>query len=71
MAQKPVFVHCINSLYKSTYKGLAFKKGKTYQVVKEDAEYYWIIDRLGHEFDFAKTKPTPCYIFTDYFKLIP
>lgn len=59
---------CIKSLYKSTYKGWAFRAGKVYKVTKID-EYYWIEDEKGKEFSFDLMGNHPdMYQFYEYFQ---
>lgn len=68
-------LRCIQSLYKSTYKRLAFKQGKSYEVVTEDAhgplpsEYTCLKDETGQAFTFAKTPVPTLYFVEDYFRV--
>jgi hypothetical protein len=68
-------LRCIKSLHKSTYKGLAFKNGKSYEVVTEDAhrplpsEYTWLKDEHGNAFTFAKTPEPTLYFVEEYFQV--
>lgn len=59
-------IECKKSLYKSTYEGDAFTKGKTYILTIED-KYYWLVDNEGHEFSFTKTPGKTMYFIGDYF----
>lgn len=60
---------CIKSLYKSTYKGYAFTKGKEYVIDSEDDEFYTFIDNLGRKFEMSKKLTTIYYFVEDYFKM--
>ncbi len=60
---------CKKELFKSTYRGFAFKKGKEYQVTSEDDKFIFIKDEKGHNFNFVK-EAAPGSIFyylDDYF----
>jgi hypothetical protein len=58
---------CKKSLYKSTYKGNAFTKNKTYNVVDEDDNFFYIIDNEGQEFSMCKAQSNVYYWIDDYF----
>lgn len=58
---------CKKSLYKRTYKGNAFTKGKTYNIVEEDNNHFYLIDNEGHKFNFSKELKSPYYYINDYF----
>jgi hypothetical protein len=60
---------CKKSLYKSTYKGHAFTKGKEYVIDSEDAEFYTFIDNLGRKFEMSKKLTTIYYFVEDYFEM--
>lgn len=68
-------LRCIKSLHKSTYKRLAFKKGKSYEVITEDAQgplpsqYTWLKDECGNAFTFAKTPEPTLYFVEEYFRV--
>ncbi len=58
---------CKKSLYKSTYKGNAFTKDKTYNIVDEDDDFFYIIDNEGRKFSMHKTPSNTYYYIDDYF----
>lgn len=60
---------CIQDLYKSTYKGFAFKSGSVYRVVaRMDDSWIWVIDEENHEFSFFKNyNGSTYYSFESYF----
>ena len=67
---------CIKTLYKSTYKGNAFTRNKTYEVNSTELErgFLYIIDKENHAFSFLITKNLKyqgCYLVKDYFDLNP
>ena len=49
--KKPI--KCKKSLYKSTYKGNAFIKGKSYTIAKEDNLFIWVKDKENNDFNFS------------------
>lgn len=61
-------LRCIKSLRKSTYKGLAFKAGRDYEVVTTDSDFIYIIDEMGHKFNFSGMRVPIYYCVTDYFR---
>jgi hypothetical protein len=61
-------VKCKKSLYKSTYKGWAFNRGKEYKVISHDKRFFYVKDNEGHEFSLAKENISPYYWFETYFK---
>lgn len=58
---------CVQSLYKSTYKRLAFKKGHTYHSFEEDDEFVWLINERGNRFGFTKHKNDKNYWIDEHF----
>lgn len=62
-------VKCIKSLHKSTYKGCAFNRRKTYDVVSDEKETVFVLDNKGREFNFTKVDGNTQYKFKDYFKI--
>jgi hypothetical protein len=57
---------CIKSLYKSTYKRMAFLKNKKYTIAYED-DYVCVVDEMNREFNFSRTKNGHSYVLSDYF----
>lgn len=58
---------CKNDLYKSTYRGNAFDKGKSYEVIDEDERFFWIKDNNGKEMNFSIERESPYLFLDDYF----
>ncbi len=58
---------CKSDLYKSTYNGNAFDKGRVYIVSEENEEMVWLIDNENREFNFSKINKEPYYFLEDYF----
>lgn len=58
---------CKKSLYKSTYEGNAFTIDKTYDIVEEDDNFFFIIDNEGRKFSLHKTQSNIYYWIDDYF----
>lgn len=58
---------CKKNLYKSTYKGNSFTKGKTYNIEDEDDNFFYFIDNEGMSFNFSKVEKLPYYWVEDYF----
>lgn len=69
---KPVVLFskkCIKSLYRSTYKGYAFTKNKTYYCIEEDNDFFYMLDNRGDKgFNFSKTPKLGFYNMDEYFK---
>lgn len=61
---------CIKSLYKSTYKGYAFIKGRSYKEIRRDKSFIYLEDEEGNEFNFAFKNNSNdfFYVLKDYFK---
>jgi hypothetical protein len=58
---------CTKDLFKSTYHGLAFKKGHQYEVIEEDGRLIWLVDERHNKFSFVKTPGGIMYFVGDYF----
>ncbi len=58
---------CKKSLRKSTYRGNAFVKGRSYEVIRED-DYVWLRDEHEQEFNFARQADYISYLLSDYFE---
>lgn len=65
---KEAIKKCKRSLYKSTYRGNAFTKGKIYNVIEEDDDFLYIEDNKSQRFNFSKIKNEPYYYIDDYFR---
>jgi hypothetical protein len=67
-------LRCRQSLYKSTYKGNAFKKGHRYVVHPDpDKRLVFVVDETGHPFSFLKDEPKErfdetLYRLSEYFE---
>ena len=69
------YLKCIKSLYKSTYKRLAFNKNnKKYKVLEKDwiglngKKYLFVEDNLNQSFSFSMIPDEIHYYMFDYFK---
>lgn len=45
---------CTRDLFKSTYQGLAFKRGRRYEVVRDEGDLVWVADETGRPFSFTR-----------------
>lgn len=54
---------------KSTYNGHAFKKGHTYFLIEQDSRYVYVVDEMGHAFNFALEKGRRARVLYDFFEV--
>lgn len=62
-----MIIVCKKDLYKSTYNKNAFSLGKSYEVINNDNDFYYVLDNNGKEFNFSIKDELPYYFLSEYF----